>query len=52
MSRPPEMPSTVAACLASIAGSWNPVEATRPELDALGDGGDPASEVQTSRARG
>ena len=29
ISRPPEMPSTVAACLASIAGAWKPVDATR-----------------------
>ena len=28
ISRPPEIPSTVAACLASIAGAWNPIEAT------------------------
>ena len=28
MSRPWEIASTVAACLANIAGAWKPVEAT------------------------
>ena len=28
INRPPEMPSTVAACLASIVGSWKPADAT------------------------
>ena len=39
--RPPLISSTVAACLASIAGAWNAVAATSgPERDARGDRGE------------
>ena len=48
-SRPPEIASTVAAILASIAGAWKPVDATNgPSSTREVTAASAASEVQTS----
>ena len=49
MRRPPEIASTVVACLASIAGAWKLVDATSgPSWIVEVDAAIAASEVQTS----
>ena len=49
ISRPPEIASTVAACLANIAGAWNPVEATNgPSSTRSVTAARAASDVHTS----
>ena len=49
-SRPPEIASTVAACLASMAGAWKLVDATNgPSSTRLVTAARAASDVQTSQ---
>ena len=49
ISRPPEIASTVAACLASIAGAWKLVDATSgPSSTRSVTAASAASEVHTS----